>query len=96
MVVWSDHPILYVIKMAHMFIELLTYNCVNLLNMYINLHGVQFDALKGTLRHFSLIPPGGGGILVHSLASVASLLKVQDVYYLYLAIMVLQCLYGEW
>ncbi|KAK1371719.1 Mitochondrial inner membrane protein Mitofilin [Heracleum sosnowskyi] len=38
----------------------------------------KFDALKGTLRHFSLIPPGGGGILVHSLASVASLLKVKE------------------
>ncbi|KAK6150458.1 hypothetical protein DH2020_015390 [Rehmannia glutinosa] len=34
------------------------------------------DALKGTLRHFSLIPPGGGGILSHSLAHIASWLKV--------------------
>uniref|UniRef100_A0A5B7A9L1 MICOS complex subunit MIC60 n=1 Tax=Davidia involucrata TaxID=16924 RepID=A0A5B7A9L1_DAVIN len=39
----------------------------------------KFDALKGTLRHFSLIPPGGGGILAHSLAHVASLLKVREV-----------------
>ncbi|XP_051127352.1 actin cytoskeleton-regulatory complex protein PAN1 [Andrographis paniculata] len=39
----------------------------------------KFDALKGTLRHFSLIPPGGGGILTHSLAHVASWLKVQKV-----------------
>ncbi|KAF5480801.1 hypothetical protein F2P56_001514 [Juglans regia] len=39
----------------------------------------KFDALKGTLRHFSLIPPGGGGILAHSLAHVASLLKVKEV-----------------
>lgn len=38
----------------------------------------KFDALKGTLRHFSLIPPGGGGIFVHSLAHVASLLKVRE------------------
>ncbi|KAF5960617.1 hypothetical protein HYC85_001826 [Camellia sinensis] len=36
----------------------------------------MFDALKGTLRHFSMIPPGGGGILAHSLAHVASLLKI--------------------
>ncbi|KAK4759503.1 hypothetical protein SAY87_022634 [Trapa incisa] len=39
----------------------------------------QFDTLKGTLRHFSLIPPGGGGILAHSLAHIASWLKVQEV-----------------
>ncbi|KAA8530904.1 hypothetical protein F0562_005637 [Nyssa sinensis] len=39
----------------------------------------KFDALKGTLRHFSLIPPGGGGILAHSLAHVASWLKVSEV-----------------
>ncbi|KZV39084.1 hypothetical protein F511_34655 [Dorcoceras hygrometricum] len=38
-----------------------------------------FDALKGTIRHFSLIPPGGGGILSHSLASIASWLKVKEV-----------------
>ncbi|XP_009794799.1 MICOS complex subunit MIC60, mitochondrial [Nicotiana tabacum] len=38
----------------------------------------KFDTLKGTLRHFSLIPPGGGGILTHSLASVASWLKVKE------------------
>ncbi|CAL5368718.1 unnamed protein product [Camellia sinensis] len=38
----------------------------------------EFDALKGTLRHFSMIPPGGGGILAHSLAHVASLLKVKE------------------
>ncbi|CAF2249588.1 unnamed protein product, partial [Brassica napus] len=36
----------------------------------------KFDTLKGTLRHFSLIPPGGGGILAHSLAHIASWLKV--------------------
>ncbi|KAH7861559.1 hypothetical protein Vadar_027716 [Vaccinium darrowii] len=38
----------------------------------------KFDTLKGMLRHFSLIPPGGGGILTHSLAHVASLLKVKE------------------
>ncbi|KAK3042972.1 hypothetical protein RJ639_000949 [Escallonia herrerae] len=41
--------------------------------------GNLFDALKGTLRHFSLLPPGGGGILAHSLAHVASRLKVKEV-----------------
>ncbi|GLT43997.1 hypothetical protein SLA2020_179160 [Shorea laevis] len=39
----------------------------------------KFKALEGTLRHFSLIPPGGGGILTHSLARVASWLKVKKV-----------------
>lgn len=39
----------------------------------------KFDALKGKLRHFSLIPPDGGGILAHSLAHVASFLKVKEV-----------------
>ncbi|KAL6583144.1 hypothetical protein OROMI_005222 [Orobanche minor] len=39
----------------------------------------KFDGLKGTLRHFSLIPPGGGGILSHSLAYIASWLKVKEV-----------------
>ncbi|KAL5818278.1 hypothetical protein ACOSQ4_022120 [Xanthoceras sorbifolium] len=40
----------------------------------------KFDSLKGTLRHFSLIPPGGGGgILTHSLAHIASWLKVKEV-----------------
>ncbi|CAE6152189.1 unnamed protein product [Arabidopsis arenosa] len=39
----------------------------------------KFDTLKGTLRHFSLIPPGGGGILAHSLAQVASWLKFKEV-----------------
>lgn len=38
----------------------------------------KFDDLKATLRHFSLIPPGGGGILAHSLANVASRLKVKE------------------
>ncbi|XP_024023637.1 DNA ligase 1 [Morus notabilis] len=38
----------------------------------------KFDALKGTLRHFSLIPPGGGGILAHSVAHLASWLKVKE------------------
>ncbi|KAL3630189.1 hypothetical protein CASFOL_023173 [Castilleja foliolosa] len=39
----------------------------------------KFDALKGTLRHFSLIPPCGGGILSHSLAHIASWLKVKEI-----------------
>ncbi|KAK7358937.1 hypothetical protein VNO77_00878 [Canavalia gladiata] len=38
----------------------------------------KFDGLKGTLRHFSFFPPGGGGILAHSLAHVASWLKVRE------------------
>ncbi|CAM8950228.1 unnamed protein product [Rhodiola kirilowii] len=37
-----------------------------------------FDTLKVTLRHFSLIPPGGGGILAHVLAHAASFLKVKE------------------
>ncbi|MBA0860310.1 hypothetical protein Goshw_016341 [Gossypium schwendimanii] len=40
---------------------------------------LPFNALKGTLRHFSLIPPGGGGILTHCLAHIASWLKVKEV-----------------
>ncbi|XP_048633636.1 uncharacterized protein LOC111199852 isoform X1 [Brassica napus] len=36
----------------------------------------KFNTLRGALRHFSLIPPGGGGILAHSLADIASWLKV--------------------
>lgn len=38
----------------------------------------KFDDLKGTLRYFSFLPPGGGGILAHSLARIASLLKVSE------------------
>nr|XP_027079173.1 MICOS complex subunit MIC60-like [Coffea arabica] len=38
----------------------------------------KFDALRGTLRRYSLIPLGGGGILAHSLAHVASWLKVRE------------------
>ncbi|XP_020973067.1 uncharacterized protein LOC107633675 [Arachis ipaensis] len=38
----------------------------------------KFDSLKGTLRHFSFFPPGGGGILAHSLAHMASWLKVKE------------------
>lgn len=38
----------------------------------------KFDKLKGSLRHFSLIPPDGGGILAHSLAYLASFLKVKE------------------
>ncbi|KAF5737968.1 hypothetical protein HS088_TW13G00861 [Tripterygium wilfordii] len=39
----------------------------------------KFNDLKGMLQHFSLIPPGGGGILAHSLAHIASWLKVREV-----------------
>ncbi|KAB2617383.1 UBX domain-containing protein 4 [Pyrus ussuriensis x Pyrus communis] len=38
----------------------------------------RFDALKGSARHLSLIPLGGGGILAHSLAHIASWLKVKE------------------
>ena len=37
---------------------------------------MQFVNMKGTLRHYSLIPLGGGGILAHTLAHIASGLKV--------------------
>ncbi|KAK9163228.1 hypothetical protein Syun_004130 [Stephania yunnanensis] len=33
---------------------------------------------KGLLRHYSLIPPNGGGMLAHGLAYVASLLKMRE------------------
>lgn len=39
----------------------------------------KFNTLKGALRHFSLIPRGGGGILAHSLAHIATWLKVREV-----------------
>ncbi|XP_059624325.1 MICOS complex subunit MIC60, mitochondrial [Cornus florida] len=38
----------------------------------------KFDALKGTLRQFSLIPPGGSGFFSHQLAQVASWMKVRE------------------
>ncbi|CAH9139384.1 unnamed protein product [Cuscuta epithymum] len=38
----------------------------------------KFDDLKGSIRHFALIPPGGGGILTHSLAQITSWLKVRE------------------
>ncbi|KAE9601275.1 putative mitochondrial inner membrane protein Mitofilin [Lupinus albus] len=38
----------------------------------------KFDSLKATVRHFSFFPPGGGGILAHSLAHIASWLKVRE------------------
>lgn len=53
--------------------ETLKYGTANVLQL-----NQKFDALKGTLRHFSLIPPGGGGLLAHSLAYVASFLKVRE------------------
>ncbi|KAF3796654.1 hypothetical protein EJ110_NYTH00842 [Nymphaea thermarum] len=38
----------------------------------------KFEASKRTLQHLALIPAGGGGLLAHSLAFVASLLKVRE------------------
>ncbi|KAE9610278.1 putative mitochondrial inner membrane protein Mitofilin [Lupinus albus] len=38
----------------------------------------KFDSLKGTVRQFIFVPPGGGGILAHSLAHIASWLKVRE------------------
>lgn len=38
----------------------------------------KFDTLKGTLRHFSLIPSGGGGILAHTVAHIASSIKLRE------------------
>ncbi|KAK1314014.1 hypothetical protein QJS10_CPA06g00601 [Acorus calamus] len=37
-----------------------------------------FDALKGKLRHYSLIPAGGGGILTHAVARIASSIKMKE------------------
>ena len=37
---------------------------------------MQFNSLKETIRHFSLLPAGGGGILAHAVARVASSIKV--------------------
>ncbi|CAI0429008.1 unnamed protein product, partial [Linum tenue] len=39
----------------------------------------KFNALKGTLRHHILIPPGGGGILAHAMAQIASWLRLKEV-----------------
>ncbi|CAN6277080.1 unnamed protein product [Urochloa humidicola] len=39
----------------------------------------KFNSLKETVRHFSLIPEGGGGILTHALARVASSIKIKEV-----------------
>ncbi|XP_006829017.2 protein WEAK CHLOROPLAST MOVEMENT UNDER BLUE LIGHT 1 isoform X1 [Amborella trichopoda] len=38
----------------------------------------KLEALKGTLRHLTLIPAGGGGVLAHGLAQLASLLKIEE------------------
>jgi len=38
----------------------------------------KFNSLKETIRHFSLIPAGGGGILTHALARVASSIKIKE------------------
>ncbi|OEL13649.1 hypothetical protein BAE44_0025336, partial [Dichanthelium oligosanthes] len=39
---------------------------------------LNFNSLKETIRHFSLIPAGGGGILTHALARVASSIKIKE------------------
>nr|CAB3488404.1 unnamed protein product [Digitaria exilis] len=39
---------------------------------------LNFNSLKQTIRHFSLIPEGGGGILTHALAHVASSIKIKE------------------
>ncbi|KAL0908541.1 hypothetical protein M5K25_023037 [Dendrobium thyrsiflorum] len=39
---------------------------------------LKFDSLKGTLRHFSLIPSGGGGLLAHVVARIASSIKMRE------------------
>lgn len=38
----------------------------------------KFNSLKETIRHFSLIPTGGGGILTHAVARVASSIKIKE------------------
>ncbi|OAY35885.1 MICOS complex subunit mic60 isoform X2 [Manihot esculenta] len=39
----------------------------------------KFNALKGTLRHYILIPAGGGGIWAHAMAHIASWLRFKEV-----------------
>ncbi|KAJ6918863.1 MICOS complex subunit MIC60-like isoform X1 [Populus alba x Populus x berolinensis] len=39
----------------------------------------KFNVMKGNLRHYILIPPGGDGILAHALAHVASWLRFKEV-----------------
>uniref|UniRef100_A0A0E0DIW5 MICOS complex subunit MIC60 n=1 Tax=Oryza meridionalis TaxID=40149 RepID=A0A0E0DIW5_9ORYZ len=38
----------------------------------------KFNSLKETVRHFSLIPAGGGGMLTHAVAHVASSIKIKE------------------
>ncbi|KAG8066412.1 hypothetical protein GUJ93_ZPchr0004g39221 [Zizania palustris] len=38
----------------------------------------KFNSLKETIRHFSLIPAGGGGSLTHAVAHVASFIKIKE------------------
>ncbi|KAF3324306.1 protein WEAK CHLOROPLAST MOVEMENT UNDER BLUE LIGHT 1 isoform X1 [Carex littledalei] len=39
---------------------------------------IKFNALKGTLRRFSLIPSSGGGMLTHAVARLASSIKIKE------------------
>ncbi|KAJ6413565.1 hypothetical protein OIU84_006372 [Salix udensis] len=39
----------------------------------------KFNVMKGNLRHYILIPPGGASILAHALAHVASWLRFKEV-----------------
>lgn len=39
----------------------------------------KFNGLKGNLRHYILLPPGGGGIFAHALSEVASWLRIKEV-----------------
>lgn len=38
----------------------------------------KFNSLKKTIRHFGLIPSGGGGMLTHAVAHVAVAMKVKE------------------
>ncbi|KAG5245216.1 mitofilin [Salix suchowensis] len=44
----------------------------------LELNQKQFNVMKGNLRHYILIPPGGASILAHALAHVASWLRLAE------------------